>query len=850
MIKRIVTGCFWLALFLHTTLMQAQSPSKIANEPLIQMDYERLVTRADLYYTEPVKRSEEGQPIGNGRMGSLVWTTPSQVKLQINRVDIFGNNSSSNNFFERNTEYVGAAANVDLDFGEQVFTVPTYHQHLSCYKGISTVKGKGITAEVMALPEQDVIIMHVKDKRTTPNPIMTNLGMLRKPITERGNHRALSKLEKQDDYMVLTQAFREDDYYCASAVVIGLSDYAGPAERTNESTMRLSNAQDATEFTVFIASAATFDSTENVAATAVAKMKSARKQRYLKLLEAHQAWWENFWQKSFIHLSSADKEADYIEQNYTYYLYVMASSSRGRFPTKFNGMLWATGGDLRQWGNAFWGANQSCLYNALFPTNHMELMDPLFNLYFHNYFSLEKAAEQQWRSKGIYIPETMGFDGVPAIPDNIAKEMQSLYLMEEPWAQRSARFMAYAETKIPFLSRWNWKHTGEWVAGKWIYKERGDGPYGPVNHLFSRGAKIAYQFWQKYEYTRDENWLRERAYPMLKGIGEFYRNFPNVKKESDDRYHIRFINDNESIWGGHNTVEEIAAMKGIFPVLIKASEILNVDADMRPIWQAFLAHLSPLTTNFDYQEDPREKEIWVGSLPPTSTVRGNGKRLPDGNTMPVWFFDLCNPGAQGNYWEIANNTFDAYFKTEEKKSTYLHVLSKLPIAGAILGREDAIRYLLPNQLRRAPKQEVMRNRMDLSEGFYTTNIQRLGRGAEALHTALCFNGPTHPGGEPIIRVFHAWPKEWDATFKLLTRNNFLVSASMNKGFIRFVEIKAQDKQTCRIQNPWPGQAFVVYRNGIQEQVTRDDLLILDTEKGDRIVIMQHGFEPARIIIRN
>src|SRR5690606_19533750 len=153
-----------------------------------------------------------------------------------------------------------------------------------------------------------------------------------------------------------------------------------------------------------------------------------------------------------------------------------------------------------------------------------------------------------------------------------------------------------------------------------------DGPYGPVNHLFSRGAKIAYQFWQKYEYTKDEKWLREKAYPMLKGVGEFYRNFPNVKKEPDGKYHIYHINDNESIWGGHNTVEEIASMRGVFPVLIKASEVLQVDAEMRPIWQEFLKHLAPLTTNFDYAESFHEKEVWVGSLPPTSAVRGNGKR--------------------------------------------------------------------------------------------------------------------------------------------------------------------------------------------------------------------------------
>lgn len=47
-----------------------------------------VVSRADLIYNAPVARSEEGSPIGNGRMGTLVWTTPSALKCQINRVDI------------------------------------------------------------------------------------------------------------------------------------------------------------------------------------------------------------------------------------------------------------------------------------------------------------------------------------------------------------------------------------------------------------------------------------------------------------------------------------------------------------------------------------------------------------------------------------------------------------------------------------------------------------------------------------------------------------------------------------------------------------------------------------------
>ena len=50
------------------------------------IDYRRLISRADLVYDKPVPRSEEGMPVGNGRMGSLVWTTPGELRLQINRV--------------------------------------------------------------------------------------------------------------------------------------------------------------------------------------------------------------------------------------------------------------------------------------------------------------------------------------------------------------------------------------------------------------------------------------------------------------------------------------------------------------------------------------------------------------------------------------------------------------------------------------------------------------------------------------------------------------------------------------------------------------------------------------------
>lgn len=53
---------------------QTASPAESPASPstLLSPDFRKLVSRADLHYTEPAPRGEAGQPIGNGRMGTLV----------------------------------------------------------------------------------------------------------------------------------------------------------------------------------------------------------------------------------------------------------------------------------------------------------------------------------------------------------------------------------------------------------------------------------------------------------------------------------------------------------------------------------------------------------------------------------------------------------------------------------------------------------------------------------------------------------------------------------------------------------------------------------------------------------
>jgi hypothetical protein len=806
----------------------------------LSVDTRSHISKSDLHYDRPPTRSEEGMPVGNGRMGSLVWTTPSSLKFQINRVDIFGNNSASNNFFERNTDYCSGAGFVDIDFvtwGDDVFTFPDFSQHLSCYDGIVSTEGRRVNTRTIVWNEKDVMAVNIEDLRESPQPIIISLRMLRDTIVKRGNHTATSLIKIIDDKIILTQKFEEDKFFCGSVVIIGISGRESVTRIANNTEIQLITKPGNEPFTIFISSASTFNKNEDILSEAREQLDDAIGKGFNTILGSNLKWWSTFWDKSYVHLHSTDGEADFVQKKYNYFMYVMASSSLGSFPPKFNGMIWTTGGDARKWGNMYWGANQSCMYNGLFPANRIELMEPMFRMYTGMYGVLETAAGQQWGSKGIYIPETVAYDGLPELPDSIAAEMQDLYLVRKQWDDKSKTFDEYASTKSPFLSRWNWKQDIGWKEGKWYFTDKGAGTFGHVSHIFSRGAKIAYQYWQRYEFTRDIEWLRSTGYPIIKGLTEFYRNFPNIRKEKDGKYHIYNVNDNESVRGGHNTVEEISAMMGIFPAAIRASEILNIDSDMRILWREFLRNLSSLPLNSDYRDTykPGSEITFVRSLPPF--VQGPGSGRPDGNTMPVWFFDLCNPIAgKTEMVKIANATFDDYFPEGIDNKTPVYVLSKLAVTGTMMGRIEATKYLIPNQIRTA-EIETMANGMTLREGYQTTGIQNLGRVVDALHYALVQSVPPGPGKDPVINLFPAWPDDWDADFKLLCRGNLLVESSVRNGKILSLEIFSGKGSPVDLVNPWPDLKVTLYRNGKKAEVLSGNRLTFNTNPDERIRIV-------------
>jgi hypothetical protein len=488
-------------------------------------------------------------------------------------------------------------------------------------------------------------------------------------------------------------------------------------------------------------------------------------------------------------------------------------------------------------------------------------MDPVFDMYSGMYESCATAARQQWGSKGVWIPETVFFDGLEELSDDIAAEMRDLYLLKKPWENRSDRFRQYAETKLKHNSRWNWGGVGHFDQGHWKFSDKGGGPFGHVTHIMSTTARIAYLYWLRYDYTKDKEWLRDRAYPMLKGTVEFYRNFPNLVKGDDGKYHIFHTNNREGNWDSQDTQEDISAMRGITPILIRASEILHTDADMKPIWQEFSDNLPNLPTsdnlNIKNHGDPR---YWIKAVSPALPGRGKPEN-PD--LVPALLYDHCTVANRGEeIFNTGNNTFEMLYHDGINVNTPVNTLTENAVAAAYLGRADDLKYMIPNQIRGLTpandycdwegvgKIGVMPNRLSLREGPGAIDCQRLGRATAALHAALLQSGPAKQTAENEIFLFPSWPKEWEASFSLLARGAFLVSASIKSGEVEIVEIKSKEGGECQLNNPWSGRVVSLFREGKNSEQISGSLLKIPMIKGEIIYLLPTGEKfPKKIKIK-
>lgn len=779
---------------------------------------------SDLVYDQPAASPDAGQPIGNGRMGTMVWTSPDAIHLQINRVDVFAVNCNHQGQPGQRgsaTDYCGGIASVVVHVGGQPFAPgePSFRQRLSLENAECTIESQGLQVRCFVAADSDVLVVEVDDQRAAPEPLQVTVSMLRSPEVRAGENVATCIFADDPRRIVLTQQFRERDYFNASAVAVGVGGNGAEIAATNATSRTLILPASQNKRVILVSSAATWNPDSDVGGVARALIRDTGSPSVGELRSSHQVWWKDFWSRTFVKLKSADGRAEQAERWRNLHLYHMASSSRGELPPKWNGSLFVTTGDQRRWGSQYWVWTTEMLYFPLLAADAADLTAPYFNMYVRQLPNCETAAQQRWGVSGAYFPETTAFDGPAVLPDDVAAEFQDVLLGRKPHTAMSPRAKALCQfdsqlrvVSEPYQGRFSW-----------------------ISHVASSGSELAVQAWWRYRYTGDREWLRTHAYPLLRGTVEFYRHL--VKKESDGRYHLSGTNVHEDFWGVGDSIMDLAAIRGTVPLAIRTAEILEVDAELRGHWKELLANLAP----YPMGSDPRAKALTGGALADDVWAAGylgeiNGQHNPEDVWLtPVFPFEDWTLATRDAATDaIVQKTLDlAPRHAAVLGGAGLNTAIRTPIAAVRAGRGKELPRILD---RYCATFAPLPNGMSLFEGPTAASVEHLGLLTTTLQESLLQSVAPRPGEPEVVHVFPAWPPQWDASFRLLARGGFLVSSESEVGRVTRIEIESRLGEECRIRNPWSGRCTVRDATGTLQEC-EGEVVVFATERGGRYSLL-------------
>ncbi len=160
------------------------------------------------------------------------------------------------------------------------------------------------------------------------------------------------------------------------------------------------------------------------------------------------------------------------------------------------------------------------------------------------------------------------------------------------------------------------------------------------------GAWMSMTLWRHYQFTQDEKFLQETAYPILKGAARFLMDYLREDKDgflvvvpstSPENQYIH-PETKKPVRITRGSTYHMTLVRGVFDAVIRGSRLLETDATFRGELEAVLKKLPPMKIGADgtiqewiedYQEsDPRHRHVsHLLGLHPFSTIRPEHGKL-------------------------------------------------------------------------------------------------------------------------------------------------------------------------------------------------------------------------------
>ena len=469
-------------------------------------------------------------------------------------------------------------------------------------------------------------------------------------------------------------------------------------------------------------------------------------------LEATVAWWHDFWARvNPVRAESRDGIARYAESLRTIFLFASAAQSGDGIPGSNAGIagLFSSSKDDHFWDPAaFWFWNLRAQVAANLAAGVPELNAPVFALYRNNLEAIRLWTSGHMAGRpGICVPETMRFNG-----NGVEFETD--------------RFRPFAIITHSCDADWSASSNAR---------------------TLTTGAEIGIWIWRTYLQTNDREFLRAN-YPLMVEAARFLLSYQ--KSGSDGLLHTAPSNAHETQMDVTDPTTDLSAIRGLYPAVIGASEVLGTEAELVQRLRTALDKTPQLpvvaataVASPALSASPDDKVI-AASYEPAAKY-SNGENI---GLEPVWPYELV--GIEDPLFAIAKRTF------ELRPFKHMATWSNDPIQAARLGLGSKMAQAIFDltQLYQVYPNGLSALLNDPPHEFY---IEQAAVVSLALSEALA---QQEPGG--LIRIAPAIPPGWTVSGVTSLRANVSIAVEAVDGQVSAFSIRGGNGSSLSFVTPW------------------------------------------------
>jgi alpha-L-fucosidase 2 len=370
-------------------------------------------------------------------------------------------------------------------------------------------------------------------------------------------------------------------------------------------------------------------------------------------------------------------------------------------------------------------------------------------------------------------------------------------------------------------------------------------------NMKSNASLAALNFMMHYHYTKDNSFLVQKAWPLLKELDEFWQD-NLIRNEATGRWCVRDSGAREG-QKDDNAITDLAYVNAIYRFLLETADtlegkqsaegIIHISDAQKVRWRGYVERLSPYPTMIlngqrVFKEAENRQKMSLGGA-------GDNSDVLDG----VFPGQAIGLGSDPLLLQTAQNTVAALNPDTAKASWFqANSFPKIYTQAIRAGypAEKVIEHLKQLLAGRQPYDD----RGDHAHLRDNLTINPPAHSFEYVGAIEAVNSMLLQSQDQTIRVFPNWINGKNASFHHLRAcGSFLVSSELKNGTVTYINIVSEMGGTCRLVPPWNGHSCRILRidTGKPQTIPHDDLgnaIVFRCEKGGMYRIEGGAGEPS------